>query len=128
MSAFLTPKSRSPLLLAASTTSLWLCVPGTKKFFSRVRGAHLPANLSGTVALQTAPRLRVQQLLNALLKQERLGTAGGKILAAFQGYTVVKTSHGLKLWDALRKAEKPGVTAQDCAAILNRKAAVLRLA
>lgn len=87
-----------------------------------------PANLSGAVALRTAPRLRVQQLLNALLKQERLGNAGGKILAAFQGYAVVKTSHGLKLWDALRKAEKSGVTAQDCAVILNRKAAVLRLA
>ncbi len=92
-------------------------------------GARLapPTNLSGAPAAQTAPRLKVVQVLNASLKQERLGHAGGRVLAAFQGYAIAKTAQGLQLWDAMRKAALPWVTGQDCEAVLNRRAAVLRL-
>lgn len=86
-----------------------------------------PARWEATVAAQTAPRLKVTQLLNAALRQERLGGAGGKVVAAFGGYVIARTPGGLILWDALRKAPADWVLESDLQAVLRREAAIVRL-
>ncbi len=89
-----------------------------------------PSSLTGGLATQIAPRVRMIQglsTLNASLKQERLGNAGGRILAAFQGFAIAKTPTGLQLWDAVRKTVASWVAAHECEALLQRTAAVLRL-
>jgi hypothetical protein len=87
-----------------------------------------PSQFLGAVAGQTAPRLRVTQLANTSLRQERLGNTGGRTLAAFQGFIVVRTSAGLVVWDSLRKAVLKWVTADMAERILSRFAIIIRTA
>ena len=96
--------------------------------FQSAHRAPPPSNFAGGPAAQTAPRLRVRQALNASVKQERLGHAGEKVLAAFNGFALARSSSGLLVWDALRKAPLDWIDNPTCQAVLGRKAAILRLA
>ncbi len=86
-----------------------------------------PTNWTAAVGAQTAPRLRVSQLSNAALRQERLGNAQGRILAAFNGFVIARDRTGLVLWDALKKAPAPWVSGPELEAVLRRHAALVRL-
>ena len=96
--------------------------------FQSAHRAPPPSNFAGGPAAQTAPRLRVRQALNASVKQERLGHAGENVLAAFNGFALARSSSGLLVWDALRKAPLDWIDNPTCQAVLGRKAAILRLA
>lgn len=85
-----------------------------------------PSAKASAIGAQTAPRLKVIQTLSGALKLERLANAGGRVLAAFNGFVVAKTPQGLQLWDAAARAPLPQASAEDLAALLGSQAAVLR--
>ncbi|VTU42534.1 MULTISPECIES: hypothetical protein [unclassified Variovorax] len=87
-----------------------------------------PSTFASTLATQTAPRLRVRQTLAGSLKLERLGHAGDKILAAFNGFVVARGPSGLVLWDALAKSPVADVTEGELQEVLRHEAAIVRTA
>jgi hypothetical protein len=87
-----------------------------------------PASSATAVTHQTAPKLRVRQTLSGALRMERLGHAGEKVLAAFNGFVIVRSQGQLVLWDTTARAAVPGASQEELAAVLKREAAVLRTA
>ena len=85
-----------------------------------------PSPQAGAVGAQTAPRLRVTQTLSGTLKLERLGNAGGRVLAAFNGFVLAKQAGAVQLWDAVAKAAVRKAAQEDLSALLRQDAAVLR--
>lgn len=105
------------------------------------RGAP-PSDFDGHAAPQTAPRLRVVQSTSSSgtssLRQERVGAAPGRVLAAFNGFVIVQvgTKTGakaraktgeLQAWDAALKRTVPAVTSEELVELLARRAALVRM-
>lgn len=93
-----------------------------------------PTDFAGHAASQTAPKLRVVQRKTSsgpsALKQERIGNAGGKVLAAFNGFVVTQVAGAdatLKAWDAASKRDMVSATSAELAELLARRAALVRL-
>ena len=85
-----------------------------------------PTSNASSVVHQTAPKLRVRQTLSGALRIERLGHAGEKVLAAFNGFVIARDHGQMVLWDTTAKAPVAGVTQDELAAVLKREAAILR--
>lgn len=85
-----------------------------------------PSAKASMLGAQTAPRLQVRMTLSGALRIERLGNAGGRILAAFNGFVIARTAAGLQLWDAVARAALPQVEPEALAAVLRQEAAVIR--
>lgn len=85
-----------------------------------------PTSNASAVTHQTAPKLRVRQTLSGALRMERLGHAGEKVLAAFNGFVIARHHGQLVLWDTTARAQVASVTQEELAAVLKREAAVLR--
>lgn len=85
-----------------------------------------PSAFASAVAAQTAPRLKIRQSLSGSLKQERLGHAGDKVLAAFNGFVIARSGKELVLWDVVSKGTVLGVSAAGLDAVLHRQAAIVR--
>ena len=85
-----------------------------------------PSAFASAIASQTVPRLKIRQTLSGSLKQERLGHAGEKVVAAFNGFVIARTGKELVLWDALVKASVAGVSSVELEAVLQRRAAIVR--
>lgn len=104
--------------------------PALRDWYARTFGSSErsapPANLSSVVATQTAPKLRAQQTMHGTLKLERLGRAGSRVYAAFNGFLVAKEASRLQLWDCTSRSLATGVSDDELQALLNRHAAVVR--
>lgn len=85
-----------------------------------------PLALGSAVAPQTAPKVKILQSLSGSLRMDRLGNASGRVLAAFNGFTVAKAAGGLRLGDAVARSDLPQASSEDLAALLKGQAAVLR--
>lgn len=85
-----------------------------------------PSAKLSAIGKQTAPRLKVRQTLSGALKVERLGNAGGTVLAAFNGFVVVRAADGLQLWDAVAKARVYEAPEAGLASVLRQQAAIIR--
>ncbi|MCC5612171.1 hypothetical protein LC612_36955 [Nostoc sp. CHAB 5834] len=95
-------------------------------FESKDRSAP-PVAWDAAVPAQTAPKHRVVQTGSSAVVHTRLGNAGGKIAAGFNGFVIARTNGGLVLWNAETKSPVDWVTESQCQAVLNRKAAVVRV-
>lgn len=85
-----------------------------------------PSATASAIAPQSAPRLRVRQTLAGALRLERLGLAGEKVLAAFNGFVIARKGPQLELWDAVAKAAVPLATQEELTAVLHRQAGIVR--
>lgn len=85
-----------------------------------------PSVTASPVAAQGMPRLRVLQSLSGALKMERLGNAGERIFAAFNGFVIAQQGKQLVAWDSVSKSVLPHVTEEELKAILRREAALVR--
>lgn len=85
-----------------------------------------PSARAGAVASQAVPRLKVRAILGGALRLERLGNAGGRVLAGMNGFVVADTPAGLRLFDAAARVAVPQVDPAALALVLRQQGALLR--
>lgn len=85
-----------------------------------------PSAFASALVTQTAPKLRIKQVLAGSLKLERLGNAGERVVAAFNGFVVARSGKTLVAWDALSKSALPNLTEAALQDVLLQRAALVR--
>ena len=117
------PKATRPLQGIPAALRSWY----EQTFASSQRSAP-PATFDVVAPSQSAPRLRVVQSSSSQLRIERLGLAGSKVLAAFDGFVLAESTGRLVLWDALSQSEVQNLSQEQLQDIVRRKALAMRSA
>jgi hypothetical protein len=98
-----------------------------ERTFSTAERTTPPSAFASAIGQQTAPALRMRQTIAGTLKIERLGSAGSKVAAAFNGLVIARDGKKLVLWDAVTRNHVPEVTEAELTAVLARTAAIVRV-
>lgn len=94
-------------------------------FSSAIRSAP-PATFEVATSSRAVPKVRVLQVGQGALRMDRLGIVGDSVIAAFDGFLIVRQGATKILWDALSKAAVKGAGPEVLAAVAQRKALVVR--
>lgn len=86
-----------------------------------------PSPMASAIGAQTAPRLKVAQSRSGKVKQERIGSLGGRIRGVFAGIAVFDSSLGLYGYDVGRKQLVNNLTHVELTALVEGKAMLVRL-